>query len=121
MSKHESKAFLGEIRQAGDNIFVDIALPKNVKEGENKVYQYASCYVDKSLSKAFSGLMAAQTITPATANEKKKANHPFTAIPVDVVINDLFFEVKDGYLNGTGILKSISISAPDYKPKKKEE
>lgn len=123
MSKHESKAFLGEIRQHNDNVFVDIALPKNVKEGEKNTYQYASCLADKALSKALSGLMAAQTVTPAdpNQNQKRKASHPFTGVPVDVVISDLFFEVKDNFLNGNGILKSFSISGLDFKPKKKEE
>ncbi|HHF0534553.1 TPA: hypothetical protein ACPHXL_003514 [Vibrio alginolyticus] len=105
-----TRAFIGEIRQvvsegegggAESKYFVSISIPHGDKD--NRKYQYLSCYVSKNLNRLFGSAYQSQV-----KEEDNRVVNTLSAQVVTVSIEAPFFEINDkGYLDGSGILKSV--------------
>jgi len=112
MSTLNGKAYIGKItkQSEGDKtlFFVNLSMPHGGKD-DKKQYQYLSCFVSKSLNRLFTSAYESQTEEP-----DGKFVNTLSASIADVEIVDSFFSLdeNDGktYLNGTGILSSVSFA-----------
>lgn len=99
--------FVGEIRKVVNSdkteakYFVSVSVPHGSKD--NRKYQYMSLFVGKQLNRLFEAAFSSQI-----KEEDGKAINTLSGQIAFLEIDSPFFEVKDGYLNGTGILASLS-------------
>lgn len=93
-----------------DKVFVKIAYSRG--NGQKRQTQYMGCYVAKSLHFLFK--TAEQTQIKV---DEHKYENVLNSQLSDLIIVDPYFEVNDeGFLEGNGILTSLTFKQPELKP-----
>lgn len=98
---------------ADDKYFAKVGYSEG--DSDNRFTQYISCFVSKSLNN-----LAKSAYESQTEIEKGKFNNVLGSQVAEILIIKPTFRVNDqGYLNGSGILTSISFITPELNPNSK--
>jgi methylaspartate ammonia-lyase len=99
MSTLTTIAFIGEIKEHGENVFVKCSYTNGAKE--NREIQYVEYLVSKDLKPLFQAALVSQQVI------NEKTVNTLTSQICEITVLNPMFRVNDTFLNGSGLLTSI--------------